>query len=153
FGRALPQDVVQAQEELAELARQLPKLAPACAVTNALLPVLFGQPVEGPVPKLTAKQAAAKAAGGVSLLRHAELPLDPAWLRQRWLDVCDAFEGQQKTREQRRLFQKMRPQADEAATLAAAVFAGRPEVVAERARQLDLIPEMSGNLLRLTLLP
>src|SRR5947209_13440065 len=82
----LPPDVVQAQEELTRLAQRQPSVERPCAALHALLPVLFGRPVEGPAPGLTAEQAAAKLEVGLPLLRGEALPLDAAWLRQRWLE-------------------------------------------------------------------
>jgi FdhE protein len=142
----LPPDVAQAQEELTQLAQRQPTLRAPCAVVHDLLPVLFAEPVTEPPFALTAEQVAAQLDAGLPLLRGAALPLDAARLRRRWQEVCGVLERHQPVK-------GVAAVADEAAALAGAVFAGRPEAVAEHAARRGVEAALTGTVLRLALLP
>jgi FdhE protein len=149
----LPPAVAQAQAELTQLAQGHPALQAPCAVVHDLLPLLFAEPVSEPPFALTAEQITAKMDAGLPLLRGEALPLDAARLRQRWQAVCGVLERHQPTPELRRPVEGVRAAAGEATALAGAVFAGRPEAVAEYAARAGVEPALTGTVLRLALLP
>src|SRR2546425_589158 len=73
---ALPQEVEDAQAELARLSEQTPILAELAAQLSDLLPALYAEPLGVVVPQLTREMAAEKLSAGVPLLRGEALDID-----------------------------------------------------------------------------
>lgn len=148
-----PPEVAAALEELKRLAKERPELAGPIALLRDLLPTLYQEPVQDPVPILAADHVAAKLYGGVPLLRGESLELDGKALRRRWLQVCAALQRRQQGTEAERLAEAVQKGTLDPNLLAAELCAGRAEAIPARADALGLDAGLTATVLRLALLP
>lgn len=155
--KPLSKDVEAALSRLAQLARQQPDLAELAATNAALLRVAF-RDVPPLVLTITADHARAKLGAGVPLLRGEPLPLDAAWLRQRYAALCAVLAQQARQSATVSAAADATRQAIQRGTLDIAalvvdVLSGDPQIVVERAARLELDSALVATLLRWTLLP
>ncbi len=154
-------DVEQALAQLAQLSEQHPDLVELAATHAALLRVSFRDTPPVPPVSLELQQAATKLQGGVPLLRGEPLAFDGAWLRERYVQLCEALAdvaGSSNTGSATRsgaqaLRQAVKRGMLDIQALATDVVAGDPYTVAQRAEQLELEPQLAATVLRWTLLP
>jgi FdhE protein len=97
--------------------------------------------------------AVAKLEGGVPLLRGEALALDAAWLRKRYLRLCDALLDHPARTAAQALKQAVKRGSVDVHTLALEVLTGHPHLLTERAARLDLDVGLAATLLRWTLFP
>ena len=147
----------QALTQLERIASQRPDLAALTAMHAALIRVTFRD--QPPIPRvaLDAAHAAAKLAGGVPLLRGEPLVLDAAWLRERYLHLCDALLDQPAASASHTAAQALKQAVSrrvlDVHALAIEILAGDPGAVAEQAARLDLDAGLAATVLRWTVLP
>ncbi len=145
--------VDEARAELDRLAIDRPALAPPLRWLRELLPDLVPDPSPPSAPSLTADQARAKLAGGIPLLRGEQLLVDPRAFRRRWQRICNVLQNQQPDGAGSAITEALRRGRLDAAEMAAAVVAGRPEAVREQAETLGLEPGLTTTVLRFSLFP
>lgn len=159
--KSLRPDAEQALSQLGKLSEQYPDLRDVAARTAALIRVAFQDTAPVPTVSLDPVHAATKLEGGVPLLRGEQLGLDGAWLRERFLLLCQALidlpHSGGDANISRSAVQALR-QAVKRGTLdihvaAIDVLAGDPYAVSQRAEQLELNSELAATLVRWTLLP
>ena len=85
-----PPEVTEAVAQLARLAETQADLRRAAALQSALLRAMYAAPVAVFPVSMTAEDAAAQLAGGVSLLRNVALPCEARHLRDIFLRLCKA---------------------------------------------------------------
>ena len=85
-----PPEVTEAVAQLARLAETQADLRRAAALQSALLRAMYAAPVAVLPVSMTAEDAAARLAGGVSLLRNVALPCEARHLRDIFLRLCKA---------------------------------------------------------------
>ena len=85
-----PPEVTEAVAQLARLAETQADLRQAAALQSALLRAMYAAPVAVSPVSMTAEDAAARLAGGVSLLRNVALPCEARHLRDIFLRLCKA---------------------------------------------------------------
>ena len=155
-------DVTEALAQLARLAEQHTDLADLAAVHAALLRVAFENALPTPQLAIDAAHAATKLMAGVPLLRGEHLALDPSWLQQRYLQLCDALLALPNGRNDTTAYGSGATEALRQAVsknkldIHAAmieVLAGDPRMIVQRAEQFDLDATLAATLLRWTLLP
>lgn len=160
--KPLRPDVKDALAQLARLAEEHPDLAEMTAIHAALLTVTFEGTPPAPSIAIDARHAATKLMAGVPLLRGEHLALDAAWLRQRYIQLCDAMLELPRSGSQGNAYARSAAEALRQAVaknsldvhaMTIEVVAGDPHMLARRAEQLDLDPMLATTLLRWTLLP
>lgn len=161
--RRAPQrkDVEEALEKLRALAEQRPDIQDLAALQAALLRESFRAAPPVPPLALAPTHAATKLAAGVPLLRGEHIAFDPTWLRDKFVQLCDAVSDQapsgSATAAHRSaahmLKQAVKRGSLDVHTLALDVINGDPHNVTERAAQHDLDAGLAATLLRWTLLP
>jgi FdhE protein len=85
-----PLEVTEAVAQLARLAETQADLRQAAALQSALLRAMYAAPVAVFPVSMTAEDAAARLAGGVSLLRNVALPCEARHLRDIFIRLCKA---------------------------------------------------------------
>jgi FdhE protein len=148
----LPAEVTEAQEELARLGLEQPALAELAGQLADFLPALYAEPVRAAVPSLTPEQAAAKWSDGVPLLRGEKLDMDVPGLKRR-LQAMAAALGQRRADAAPALTLRIRSGELDLAELSAAILAGHPHAVHERAEALGLDVALTASILSLALFP
>jgi FdhE protein len=158
--KPLRPDVEQALTQLTQLAEQQADLAALAATHAALLRVAFRDTPPVPNISIDTVYAATKLEGGVPLLRGEQLALDTAWLREQYLQLCDALIDLPKESSDvssrsaaATLRQAVKRDALDIHALTMDVLAGDPYAVVQQATQLDLDATLAATLLRWTLLP
>lgn len=152
--KPLPKNVQEALDKLAQLAEQRPDLRDLAQTQAALLEATFR--AAPPVVRfaMNDEQAEAKLGGGVPLLRGENLPLDPRWLREQFVQLCDALiNGRGTQAAATTLKQAVKRGTLDPYELALDVLNNDPQRVMERAAQHDLDAGLTATLLRWTLLP
>jgi len=149
---ALPPEVAEAQAELARLSEQRPILAELAAQLSAFLPALYAEPLRVVVPSLTRETAAEKLSTGVPLLRGATLDIDWPAVKRRLQDVVGAL-AQRRADAAPALAKAIRSGQLDIAELTAAVLAGQPHGIHERADALGLDVPLTASVLSLVLFP
>jgi FdhE protein len=148
------------------LAEQHADLAELAATHAALLRVVFTGGASDTPPVLPVSidpvHAATKLEAGVPLLRGEQLAFDAAWLRGRYLQLCEALLDLSGGHSDSSTYARSAAEALRQAikkgkldihALTTDVVAGDPYSVAQRAADLDLDPTLAATLLRWTLLP
>jgi FdhE protein len=151
-GRRDAPPVEDARAEIDRLAAGRPALAPLFGWLRDLLPDLAPDDAP-PALTLTPEQARAKLAAGVPLLRDERLDLDLKAFHRRWRRACDALEARQPDGAATAQSKALHEGRLDAAGMVAAVLAGRPEDVRDRADALGLDAGLTATLLRYTLFP
>jgi FdhE protein len=144
-----PPHVVATFDELDELVRARPSIAPACKTLHAVLEAIFVEPVVELPPKMTSQAAQAKLLGAIPLLRGVELALDEAAFHRRWQAVCVAI-GKPDAHV---LADAVRKHEFQPIALLVAVLAGHMGTVAHKFDGLGVDASLGGTILRLTALP
>jgi FdhE protein len=154
FGRSadLPDEVKQAQAELARLAKAQPGVAELAGQLHDFLPALYTESVETFAPNFPQENAAEKLASGVPLLGGETLKLPWPDLKQRLLNMVGALE-QRRPDAATALKRALRSDELDVADLTRAVVAGQPQYLHERAESLGLDPALTASLLSLGLFP
>jgi FdhE protein len=135
-------DLAGALRELDAAVADRPAFREPLSALQAVLPVLAEPADEWSSFTIDPELARTKLVGGVPLLRGEALPVDAKRFRQRWQRVAAALgEG---------ALGRARLEPGE---LVAAVLAGEPGRVAERAESIGLDPGLTATVLRLTLFP
>ena len=156
FGRpappAPPQEVREALDDLAKLARDKPALAGPAALLTELLPRLYEQPLPTMFSPLSAAEARSKLSSGIPLLRGQNLHIDPAGFRARWLSFCEAVQ-----RHQREVGDQLRAALEEGrlrpGELLSHVLGGRLDAIRASTEALGLDAGLTATVLRLLLIP
>jgi FdhE protein len=149
---ALPSDVEDARAELDCLAAQNSNLAELAAQLGDCLAALYAEPVRAAGPALTTEMAADKLAAGVPLLRGETLEVDWPALKRRCLDMIAALSPRRPDAAPA-MDKAVRSGQIDIAELTAAVLAGKPESVHERAAALGLDVPLTASVLSLALFP
>jgi FdhE protein len=149
---AIPPQAGEALAELARLGEQRPTLAAVAAQLGDVLPALYAEPVHVTLPPMLAAAAADKLAAGVPLLRGETLDIDWKAFRRRWQRVVERL-GPHRTDATPALADAVRSGRLDGAELTAAVLAGQPRQVHERAEALGLDVPLTASVLGLTLFP
>jgi FdhE protein len=147
---ALPPEVAEAQAELERLAQQQPVLAELAGQLSDFLPILYAEPVRAAVPSLSEEQATEKLSAGVPLLRGQMLDVDWPALQRRVLDLLGAVAHHRPDVVPARA---LASGEFDVAALTAAVLAGQPQAVHERAATLGLDVPLAASVLSLALFP
>lgn len=152
-GPKAPPSVAEAQAELDRLTANRPALLPLARWLRELLPDLDPAQAAVAAPSLGPEQAQARLAAGIPLLRDESIPLDVKAFGRRWQHACEVLEVQQPDGTAAALAAAVRRGQLDSAAMTAAVVAGRPEDVRQRAEGLGLDPTLATTLLRFTLFP
>ncbi len=137
------------ESALRELDRQIterPAFHAPQETLKRLLPIL-AEPTDAAPIVFDAAQARTKLAGGVPLLRGERWPLDVKAFRQRWQRVAAAVPGAES------VAAALKSGKLDPGELLAAVLAGEPGQVHERADALGLDAGLTATVLRFTLFP
>jgi len=147
-GKAAPPSVEEARAELDRVLAERPAFETPLRWLRELLPDLVPIPDPPAVAELTPDRARAKLAGGVPLLRGEYLALDVKAFRKRWQRACAALGQPGKP-----LAGALRRGKLEPADMTAAVLAGQPETVRDRAEAIGLDAALAAAVLRYVLFP
>jgi FdhE protein len=151
--RAAPPSVAEACVELDRLAAGRPALQPMFRWLRQLLPDLAVGDGTTPPLHLDPERARAQLADGIPLLRGEPPAIDRDAFLGRWQRMCAALEQQHRDGSAAALGQAVRDGRLDPAEMMAAVLAGRPEAIRERAALLGLDPGLAATLLRFVLFP
>jgi FdhE protein len=154
--RAAGPEVERLRAELDRLGAERPGLLPLARWLAEMLPDLAEAPASLAAPTIEPERAAAKLESGIPLLRGERLSVDWSAFQRRWRRGCAALQAQDSTADTamaQGLADAVRDGRLDPAEMVAAVVAGRPESVRERAEQLGLDPAVACTLLRFTLCP
>jgi FdhE protein len=149
---ALPQEVEEAQAELARLSERMPVVAELAAQLNDILLALYAEPLGVVVPQLTMETASEKLSAGVPLLRGETLDIDWPAVNRRFQDVIGAL-APRRADAAAGLAKAVRSGQLDIAELTSIVLAGQPQRVHERAEGLGLDVALTASVLSLTLFP
>jgi FdhE protein len=150
---ALVPDVAAAQTDLDRLGCERPTLAGPAAVLRDLLPDLVPRTPAGVTLPLTRQQAQIRRQGGVPLLRGEAIALDLPAVRRRWLRICAVLGRHQDDTLARRLAAAVRRGSLNLEDLWRQILAGSAQEIHAQAEGLNLSPDLTATVLRLTLLP
>jgi FdhE protein len=148
----LPPEVEQVQAELARLGQEKPVVADLAGQVGACLCAAYAEPIRVVVPSLTKEAAAEKLSAGVPLLRGEKLDIDWAAAQRRLQDVFGALSERQADAAAA-LARAVRSGQLAIAELAAAVLAGQPHLIHERAGALGLDVSLIVSVIPLVLFP
>jgi FdhE protein len=143
---APPEELAAALRELDAAAAERPAFRQPLLSLKAVLPVLAEPADEWASLKLDPELARAKLAGGVPLLRGEPLAVDAKRFRQRWVRVAEVVPALA-------LPGALDRGGLEPNELVAAVLAGEPQRVHDRAEALGLDAGLTATVLRWTLFP
>jgi FdhE protein len=148
----LPPEVEQAHAELARLGQEKPVMAELADQLGACLAAAYAEPIPIVVPSITKEAAAEKMSAGVPLLRGEKLDIDWAAAQRRLHDVVGALSERQADAAAA-LARAVRSGQLEIAELTAAVLAGQPHIIHERAGTLGLDVTLTASVIPLALFP
>jgi FdhE protein len=149
---ALPPEAGEALAELAHLGGDRPTLAALTAQLGDVLPALYAEPVQATVPPRSGEAAADKLTAGGPLLRGETLDVDWKAFRRHWRRIAGAL-GPHRPDAAPALAEAVRAGRLDGAELTAAVLAGQPQRVHERAEALGLDVPLTASVLELALFP
>jgi FdhE protein len=148
----LPPEVEQAHAELAHLGQEKPVVAELADQVAACLCAAYSDPIRVVVPAITREAAAEKMSAGVPLLRGQTLDIDWAAGRRRLQDIVAAL-SERHSDAAPALAHAVRSGQLELAELTAAVLAGQPHILHERAGALGLDVTLTASVIPLALFP
>jgi FdhE protein len=149
---ALPPEVEATRGELARLGERQPVLAELARQLSDVLLALYAEPVPVVVPSLASETAAEKLSAGIPLLRGESPKIDWLVVQRRMEDVVAAL-AHRRTDAAPGLVTAIHSRKLDVRELAAAVLAGEPHRVHERAESLGLDVPLTASVLSLTLFP
>jgi FdhE protein len=148
----LSPEVEQAHAELARLGQEKPAVAELANQVGACLSAAYAEPIPVVVPSITMEAAAEKMSAGVPLLRGEKLDIDWPAADRRLQDVVSALIERQDDAADA-LARAVRSRQLEIAELTAAVLAGQPHIIHERAGALGLDVTLTASVIPLALFP
>ncbi len=149
--RAAPPSVEEARAELDRVAADRPALQPLLSWLRELLPDLA--PAAAPPVSLSVEEAHARLTAGTPLLRGLRIDFEAKAFRQRWQRVGRALEAQQPDGVAAALAEALGKGRLEPNEMVAAILAGQPGAVREKAEALGLDAGLTATVLRITLFP